>query len=64
MQYAIQEEFLKANLCVRNVWVAWYNAYKAATNVDAPNRGSTNANIPNIYDNFSMYRVCVPLGGA
>jgi hypothetical protein len=45
----VQEEFLNANTCIRNVWVQWYNAYKAAT-VDAPNRASVN--VPNIYDNF------------
>jgi hypothetical protein len=52
-QYAVRQEFIKANTCIRLVWSQWYTAYSAAT-VDAPNRAATTANVPQIYDRFSM----------
>lgn len=45
----IRNIFLTMNICIKNSWIAWYNAYLNAL-VDAPNRA--NVNVPNDYDNW------------
>ncbi|EPS92980.1 hypothetical protein FOMPIDRAFT_1056393 [Fomitopsis schrenkii] len=52
-QWAVRQEFLKANTCVRNAWQLWYSAYLASTAVDAPNRSQVN--VPNMYDNWIAF---------
>ncbi|GJJ07068.1 hypothetical protein Clacol_001267 [Clathrus columnatus] len=47
----VQQIFLQMNTCIRDAWVAWYDAYLTA-NVDAPNRDDEDVNVPELYDDW------------
>ncbi|KAJ7257772.1 hypothetical protein C8J57DRAFT_1516652 [Mycena rebaudengoi] len=46
----IRQMFLTGNTCIRNVWDTWQQAYRAAANVDAPDRA--NVEVTHLYDNW------------
>ncbi|KAJ6601544.1 hypothetical protein B0H10DRAFT_2440958 [Mycena sp. CBHHK59/15] len=46
----IRQLFLTGNTCIRNVWDTWQQVYRAAANVDAPDRA--NVEVTDLYDSW------------